>query len=89
LAACAKFKNLVETKKMHVASKPLISELKTFVALGNSYEAKIGERDDLVMATLLVVRMLHLIQDFDLSIDMELRDSLEKLIEPMPFIAMF
>jgi hypothetical protein len=36
----------------------LISELKTFVALGSSYAAKPGETDDLVMSSLLAVRML-------------------------------
>src|SRR6056300_227693 len=43
LSTCAKFKNLVETKRIHLASKALISELKVFVAAGNSYSAKIGE----------------------------------------------
>jgi hypothetical protein len=89
LAACAKFKSLVESKRMHIASKKLISELKTFVALGNSYEAKIGERDDLVMSTLLVVRMMQQIQDFDARIDMELRDGEDNFVAPMPFIASF
>ena len=54
LAACAKFKQLIETDKMRVASKNLISEMKTFVAKGTSFEAKEGETDDLVMAMLLV-----------------------------------
>ena len=86
LAACAKFKSLVETKRLHVASKPLISELKTFVASGSSYAAKIGEHDDLVMSTLLVVRMIQFMQNFDANFDAELRDGADAFIEPMPFI---
>lgn len=86
LAACAKFKSLVETKKMILASKNLISELKTFVALGTGFAAKPGETDDLVMATLLVVRMVQHLQSFDPTIDDRLRDTLQDFVEPMPFI---
>ena len=85
LAACAKFKSLVETKRMHLVSKALISELKTFVASGVSYAAKIGEHDDLVMATLLVIRMMQMLQSYDSDLDAEIKDASE-FIEPMPFI---
>jgi len=86
LAACAKLKSLIETKRMAIASKALISELKSFVASGTSYAAKIGEHDDLVMSTLLVVRMVQFMQNFDASFDAELRDNADTFIEPMPFI---
>jgi hypothetical protein len=76
----------VETRRLVVASKALISELKTFVAAGTSYAAKIGEHDDLVMATLLAVRMVMMLQQFDANLDAELRDSADDFIEPMPFI---
>jgi hypothetical protein len=89
LAACAKFKSLVETKRIQIYSKLLISELKVFVASGQSYAAKIGEHDDLVMAVLLIIRMVQLLQNYDSSLDDELRDNAEKFIEPMPFIALF
>lgn len=86
LAACAKFKSLVETGRIHLASKMLISELKTFVASGTSFAAKLGEHDDLVMATLLCVRMVQLLQTYDADLESELRDTAEEFIEPMPFI---
>ena len=86
LAVCSKFKSLVETKKINIASKNLISELKTFVASGTSFKAKIGETDDLVMAMLLVVRMLQVLKDFDSTLDSRVRDTLEDFIQPMPFI---
>ena len=86
LAACAKFKNLVETKKMTVASKALISELKTFIASNSSYCAKPGETDDLVMAMLLVVRMAVFLREFDSKLDEKLKDNSEELLMPMPFI---
>jgi hypothetical protein len=86
LAVCSKFKSLVETKKMTLASKNLISELKTFVAVGTSFKAKQGETDDLVMAAMLVTRMIQLLKDFDSKLDQEVRDTLDDFIEPMPFI---
>lgn len=85
ISACAKLKNLIESKRMTVVSKPLISELKTFVANGPSFAAKPGETDDLVMALVLVVRMAMLLQSFDSQIDYTMKDSLEDVVEPMPF----
>jgi len=88
LTACNKFKILVESNRMRLHSKPLISELKTFVASGSSYEAKPGETDDLVMSTLLAVRMLMLLQTYHADLDAHLRDHGDNIIEPMPFISM-
>ena len=85
ISACAKLKNLIESKRMTIVSKPLISELKTFVAHGPSYAAKPGETDDLVMALILVIRMAMLLQSFDSQIDYTMKDSLEDIVEPMPF----
>ena len=86
LSACSKLKSLVETRRMNIASKVLLSELKTFVAAGNSYAAKVGEHDDLVMAVLLVLRMLQMLQNFDSGFDEELRDNADSFVEPMPFV---
>jgi len=85
ISACAKLKNLIESKRMTIVSKPLISELKTFVAHGPSYAAKPGETDDLVMALILVIRIAMMLQSFDSQIDYTMKDSLEDVIEPMPF----
>ena len=87
IAACAKLKNLVESRRMKVNSASLVSELKTYVAMGAGFEAKMGETDDLVSATLLVVRMLKILVEFHNSVDQNLRDHGDPLIEPMPFIA--
>jgi hypothetical protein len=87
LSACAKIKNWIETKKLTIASKNLISELKTFVAAGTSFRAKLGETDDLVMAALLAVRMIQVLQEYDAQMDAELR-SAEERIDPMPFISL-
>jgi len=86
LTACAKFKTLLESKKMKLHSRSLISELKTFVALGGSYSAKVGETDDLVMATLLVTRMLQQLTDFHYDLETQMRDH-DEVIPPLPFFA--
>jgi hypothetical protein len=88
LTACSKLKNLIESGKMKIHSRALISELKTFISSGLSYAAKIGERDDLVMATVLVVRMLQTLQTYYSDLDRHLKDHDDVFIEPMPFIAM-
>jgi hypothetical protein len=87
IVACNKFKILVESGRMKINSKPLVSELKTFVANGASYEAKIGETDDLVMASLLATRMLMMLQTYHSDLDAHLKDHSDNIIEPMPFIS--
>ena len=86
LTACAKFKTLLESKKMTLYSRSLIGELKTFVALEGSYKAKVGETDDLVMASLLIVRMLQQLSDFHYDLETQIRDR-DEIIAPLPFYA--
>jgi hypothetical protein len=86
IAACAKFKNMLETKKMTISSSNTISELKTFVAAGTGFAAKVGETDDLVMSMLLAIRMIQALQNYDSNLDAKLRDTMDDIIMPMPFI---
>jgi hypothetical protein len=86
LVACAKFKHLVESGRMQIRSASLVSECKTFVASGAGYAAKPGENDDLVMATLLVVRMLQILQSYHSDLDTQMRDHQDVMIEPLPFV---
>jgi cell division protein ZapA (FtsZ GTPase activity inhibitor) len=86
ITACAKFKTLVETRKMKIRSKSLVSELKSFIANAGSYAAKIGETDDLVMATLLTVRMLQELSDYHTTLEEQIRDH-DEYIQPLPFFA--
>lgn len=86
LVACAKFKTLVESKKMKIFSRSLISEMKTFVANNGSYSAKVGETDDLIMSTLLVVRMLTQLSDYHSELETQIKDH-DEFIAPLPFFA--
>ena len=65
IAACARVKHLIEQNTFKIHSKPLITELKAFIAQGISFKAKVGEYDDLVSALLLVVRMSQVLADWD------------------------
>ena len=77
---------MVESKKMTVNSRSLISELKAFVAHGGSYAAKIGDTDDLIMASLLVTRMLQQLGDYHFDLENQIRDH-DEMIAPLPFFA--
>jgi hypothetical protein len=65
ISAAARLKHLIETGKMKIYSKPLISELKAYIANGVTFKAKSGEEDDLVSALLLIVRMSETLADWD------------------------
>ena len=65
MEACLNFKRLLEQDRIHIKSKALVSELKNFVSRGNSFKAKPGEMDDLVMAMMLNVRMINYISTFE------------------------
>ncbi len=64
VSACARLKTMVENDKLKVNSKPLISELKGFVATGSSFQAKPGHHDDLISAVILTLRMVNIIKDW-------------------------
>jgi len=85
ISICAKLKHLIETNRMKISSKPLISELKTYVAKGASFAGKTGSGDDLVSSLLLAVRMIMLLQDWDPAIYDKMReDKFEEYDMPMP-----
>jgi len=85
IAACTKLKYYLESGKMNPRSKNLIQELKTFVAHGVSFAAKEGETDDLVMGTLLAVRLVEHLMKYDERTYTRLveRDSSD-FVSPMP-----
>jgi hypothetical protein len=65
LEACAKLKFLIESGKMKLNSRGILSELKVFVSRGNTFEARIGQTDDLIMAMILAIRMTDYISTWD------------------------
>lgn len=65
IEACTIMKRNIEQSKIQIKSKPLISELKNFVARGNTYAAKPGCTDDSVMSMVLNTRMIQYIATFE------------------------
>ena len=65
ITSCSKLKIMIESNKLELASGPLISELKNFVATGSTYKAKLGESDDLISAMLLCLRIITVLRDWD------------------------
>lgn len=86
LSACSKLKTMIETDKLIIHSKPLISELKNYVSSGMSYAAKKTCHDDLVAATLIIVRMMMVLQSYHPEMDKQIRDYSD-IEPPMPFIS--
>jgi hypothetical protein len=88
IAICSRLKHLIETNKMKINSRPLISELKAFIANGITFKAKVGETDDLVSAMLLAVRMSAVLADWDTRVFEVMSNSLDESFEdyepPMP-----
>jgi hypothetical protein len=85
ISICAKLKYLIESDKLKIYSKPLISELKTYVAKGISFSGKTGSTDDLVSSMLLALRMIMMLQEWDPSIYDKMREEREdEWIMPMP-----
>jgi hypothetical protein len=94
LSSLARMKSLIESDRMTLHSQNLIRELKNFVAVGNSFKAKPGEHDDLIMATSLIIRMLDVVLSWETVTDgRALREYIEdsefggemvEMEEPMP-----
>ena len=74
-----KFKRLAKMK--HINSKDKFDNY-----CGTSYAAKTGETDDLVMASLLIVRILTVLSDYHYNLESHIRDH-EEYIAPLPFFA--
>jgi hypothetical protein len=65
ISACSRLKFLIEENKMQINSKALISELKSFIAHGVGFKAKVGQHDDLVAGLLLIIRMSVVLAEWD------------------------
>ena len=87
ISACTRLKNMIETDRLKIHSKILVSELKAFVASGSSYKAKPGETDDLVSACLLATRMMKVLADFDPKIFEQWTNRTSEYTAPMPIFA--
>lgn len=65
MKGCLSLKDMIERDLITIKSRATIYELKHFVRRGGSFSAKINATDDLVMATVLVIRLLEEISSYD------------------------
>ena len=85
ITACMRLKSYVESDKMTIRSHNLLRELKNFIARGSSFAAKDGETDDLVMATILVLRIVEVVMTWDSSTyDRLVNAGADEVLRPMP-----
>ena len=91
-AALTRMKSLIESNRLKINSRALISELKNFVrtGLGTSFKAKYGAHDDLVMSTMLIVRLMQIVSKMDPDFAEELKEIINEgdmeYADPMPII---
>lgn len=55
---CTEFKSLVERNLFVPRSKALASQMKTFIKTGNSYRAKEGAKDDIIMSCVIMCMLI-------------------------------
>ena len=65
MKGCALFKDLVESGRMKLHSRNLISELKFFVKHRTSFAAETGKNDDLVMGCILVTLLYNQLSNYE------------------------
>lgn len=65
IKACLTLKEMIERGVLTIHSKALVAELKSFVRAKGSYAAKSGATDDLVMSTVIALRILEEVASFD------------------------
>jgi len=86
--ACSKLKTLVESNRLKINSKSLVRQLKFFVSHRDTFAAKPGEHDDCVMSTLLCVRLMQMVTNWDDRISEAMKDALyedNEARDPLPF----
>jgi hypothetical protein len=65
MSACLLMKEMIERIAMKISSHLLLAEMKMFTRKAGSYAAKTGGTDDLISATLIVLRLLNEISSYD------------------------
>jgi Terminase large subunit, T4likevirus-type, N-terminal/Terminase RNaseH-like domain len=65
MRACLSLKEMIERTGISIKSKVLVAELKNFIRTRGSYAAKTGATDDLIMATVIALRCLEQLAQYD------------------------
>ena len=65
ITACSRLKTMIENDKMCIRPKPNDIRIKKLCSYRPSYNAKLGQTDDPISATLLAIRMIIVLKDWD------------------------
>ena len=75
---CIELKNLIERNLFIPRSKHLASQLKTFVRSGQTYEAKEGAKDDIVMSCVLMAMLVDEVRFHEPDLDDLIRPDMDE-----------
>lgn len=79
---CIEFKSLVERNLFLPRSAELISQMKTFIKRGQSWKAKEGSKDDIVMSCVLMCHMIEELKYQEPDLEEYIRVQLEDNYDP-------
>lgn len=65
MRACVNLKEMLEKNNLHIKSRILLAELKSFVRTRGAYAAQLGSTDDAVSAVLIIIRLVEEIASYD------------------------
>jgi hypothetical protein len=65
LKACITMKEMIERRLLNFNSQIMLAELKSYIRRGGTYSAQIGSTDDVISATLLIVRILEILAPYE------------------------
>lgn len=65
MRACVNLKEMLEKNNLHIKSRILLAELKSYVRTRGAYAAQIGSTDDCVAAVLIIIRLVEEIASYD------------------------
>jgi len=65
MRSCVNLKEMLEKENMHITSRILLSELKSYVRSRGAYAAQAGATDDCIAATLIVLRLVEEIAAYE------------------------
>ena len=79
---CVEFKSLVERNLFLPRSSELISQMKTFVKKGQTWKAKEGSKDDIIMGCVLMCHLIEELRYQEPDLDEYLRVSIDDTYDP-------
>ena len=91
MKGCTRMKDLIESDRMKLNSRYLISELKFFIKKGASFSAESGKTDDLVMGVVLFCNMIEELAQWEEDVydtlnNVDMIGDLDGESDPLPFV---